>query len=229
MCGEVKSKKDDKTASTPLVTISDLQRMKQFETIILRMRKQPFKTKMTPDFKIDWGKKYPKATYPTRNKEEVHTFDIKEFVKAEKKKKLLEMMNATDNDGGIPNIPNSPFSGNGLFGEIPKMPVGGMNPFNEMSHRPNKEISKIDSGVSDFNVDELVKKIDAKIAELEEEEKRNKKEQEEKKKSDNLEVIGDKESELLHTNPKEKEKPNTNITLDDDDDDDEFFDDFFDN
>lgn len=230
MCGEVKSKKDDKTASTPLVTISDLQRMKQFETIILRMRKQPFKTKMTPDFKIDWGKKYPKATYPTRDKEEVHTFDIKEFVKAEKKKKLLEMMNATDNDGGIPNIPNSPFSGNGLFGEMPKMPVGGMNPFNEMSHRPNKERNKIDSGVSDFNVDELVKKIDAKIAELEEEEKRNKKEQEEKRKSDNLEVIGDKESELLHTNPKEKEKPNTNITLDDDDDDDdEFFDDFFDN
>ena len=31
------------------------------------------------------------------------------------------------------------------------------------------------------------------------------------------------------SNPKEKEKPNTNITLDDDDDDDEFFDDFFDN
>lgn len=35
--------------------------MKQFETIILRMRKQPFKTKMTPDFKIDWGRTYPKA------------------------------------------------------------------------------------------------------------------------------------------------------------------------
>ena len=40
MCGEVKSKKDDKTASTPLVTVSDLQRMKQFEVIILRIRKQ---------------------------------------------------------------------------------------------------------------------------------------------------------------------------------------------
>ena len=82
MCGEVKSKKDDKTASTPLVTVSDLQRMKQFETIILRMRKQPFKTKMTPDFKIDWGQKYPKAKYPHRNKMPVHTFDIKEFVKS---------------------------------------------------------------------------------------------------------------------------------------------------
>ena len=96
MCGEEKSKKDDKTASTPLVTVSDLQRMKQFEVIILRMRKQPFKTKFTPYFKINWGKKYPPAKYPTRPKQEVHTFDIKEYVKNQKKKKLLEMMNSAD-------------------------------------------------------------------------------------------------------------------------------------
>ena len=89
LCGEVKSKKDDKTASTPLVTVSDLQRMKQFETIILRMRKQPFKTKLTPNFKIDWGRKYPLAKYPQRPKHEVHTFDIKKFVKDQKKKKLF--------------------------------------------------------------------------------------------------------------------------------------------
>lgn len=94
MCGEVKSKKDDKTASTPLVTVSDLQRMKENDVIILRLRMQPFKTHFTPDWQLDWGKKYPKATYPTRQKQEVHTFDIKEFVKNQKKKKLLEMMNA---------------------------------------------------------------------------------------------------------------------------------------
>lgn len=226
MCGEVKSKKDDKTASTPLVTISDLQRMKQFETIILRMRKQPFKTKMTPDFKIDWGQKYSKAKYPTRAKREVHTFDIKEFVKSEKKKKLLEMMNAADNDADIPNLPNSPFAAGPLFGDIPKMPPAMNNPFQDIKKSP-KSVSE----PSDFNVDELVKKIDAKIAELEEEERRNKKEQEEKKKSDNLEVIGDKESEILHSNIEvDKKKPNSNLNLDDDDDDnDEFFDDFFDN
>ena len=96
MCGEEKSKKDDKTASTPLVTVSDLQRMKQYEVIILRMRKQPFKTKIVPNYKLDWGEKYPLAKYPTREKQEVHTFDIKAFVKNEKKKKLLEMMNAAD-------------------------------------------------------------------------------------------------------------------------------------
>ena len=96
MCGEVKSKKDDKTASTPLVTVSDLQRMKQFEVIILRMRKQPFKTKFTPYFQLNWGRKYPPAKYPTRPKQVVHTFDIKEFVKAQKKQKLLDMMKAAE-------------------------------------------------------------------------------------------------------------------------------------
>lgn len=100
MCGEVKSKQEDKTASTPLVTVSDLQRMKQYEVIILRMRKQPFKTKITPNYKLDWGVKYPLAKYPTRAKRTLHTFDIKEFVKDQKKKKLLEMMNAADEEGG---------------------------------------------------------------------------------------------------------------------------------
>ena len=109
MCGEVKSKKDDKTASTPLVTVSDLQRMKQFEVIILRMRKQPFKTKFTPFFKINWGKNYPPAKYPVRKKREVHTFDIKEFVKAQRKKKLLDMMNAADAED------NKPGGGSGMF------------------------------------------------------------------------------------------------------------------
>lgn len=122
MCGEVKSKKDDKTASTPLVTVSDLQRMKQFEVIILRMRKQPFKTKFTPYFQLNWGRKYPKATYPTRQKVEVHTFDIKEFVKSQKKKKLLEMMNSADN--------NANAGGNEMFGGGAFPPMGGArNPF----------------------------------------------------------------------------------------------------
>ena len=37
MCGEVKSKEKDKTASTPLVTVSDLQRLSQFEIITMRL------------------------------------------------------------------------------------------------------------------------------------------------------------------------------------------------
>lgn len=248
MCGEEKSKKDDKTASTPLVTVSDLQRMKQFEVIILRMRKQPFKTKFTPYFKLNWGKKYPPAKYPVRPKKELHIFDIKEFVKNQKKKKLLDMMNAADEKDkenlgmpGMPGLPGMPKS-NPLAdalppelrearerrketelpdfltrkvedkpsiknedSSLPKIPdfetfkrqmeeENSFNPFSsnkfdkepEVKHdmvtkpvtSPISETKAVKPETDDdddlgFDVDELVRKIDAKIAELEAEEKRN--------------------------------------------------------
>ena len=242
MCGEQKSKKDDKTASTPLVTVSDLQRMKQFEVIILRMRKQPFKTKFTPYFKLDWGRNYPPAKYPTRTKRPLHTFDIKEFVKSQKKKKLLEMMNSTDEDNkkddlsmpAIPGIPRpNPFGGDDLPEELrkpreksevnipdfltrkpvepkeesslPKIPdfetfkkqmeANAFGAFEDeeivppkkaepvMAPAPSKNIVEEEDDDLGFDVDELVKKIDAKIAELEAEEKRNKEKEEAEKKA----------------------------------------------
>ena len=308
MCGEEKSKKDDKTASTPLVTVSDLQRMKQFEVIILRMRKQPFKTKFTPYFKINWGKKYPPAKYPTRPKQEVHTFDIKEFVKNQKKKKLLEMMNSADEKdrenadvaamGGIPRMnpahdelppelqairdrrkasaqePAIPdflkrerkvedtkpaTAGIPSFEEFKKQmeSEGSLNPFEASDDVPKEPVhvspkptetpkDDFDDDLG-FDVDELVKKIDAKIAELEEEERRNK-EAEEKHAKTTTEVedpvitesiSNDSiESVLQEPIPKKKEekkstvpetKPVMNLRLDDSDEDDDFFDDFFDN
>ena len=100
LCGEKKSKKDDKTASTPLVTISDLQRMKQFDQIILRLRKNPFKTSFVPDFKINWGNCVSgKIDYPVREKRPVKIFDIRDFVKEKKNQKIKEMMsNMSGND-----------------------------------------------------------------------------------------------------------------------------------
>ena len=247
MCGEVKSKKDDKTASTPLVTVADLQRMKENEVILKRLRMNPFKTTFTPDWKINWGKKYPSAKYPTRKKSTVKTFDIKEFVKSEKKKKLLEMMNAADEDnknsdeGMFPNgmLPGGMFP-NGMMPRgmnannssmMPNMPIfPNMNERqsrNTMNNSIVKPDDKQKSATPDFDVDELVKKIDAKIAELEEEERRNKEEEKKKKENSKVEVIGDKESEIIH-----KDKViESNLDLEDDldDDDDDFFDDFFDN
>lgn len=216
MCGEVKSKKDDKTASTPLVTVSDLQRMKENDVIIMRLRMNPFKTKFTPDYKINWGKQYPKAKYPTRKKRDVHTFDIKEFVKSEKKRKLLEMMNQTEDEP----VKEPPFNSNPLFNRI----VNNNKPQNNIPFGIPKEPTK--NSDDEFNVDDLVKKIDAKIAELEEEERRNKKEQEEKEKNEKIEVIGDEDKEVIQKI--EKSQPEINLD-DDDDDDDDFFDDFFDN
>ena len=197
MCGEEKSKKDDKTASTPLVTVSDLQRMKQYETVILRMRKQPFKTKLTPNWKLDWGAKFPLAKYPTRRKEEVDTFDIKEFVKDQKKKKLLEMMNGSDDTkkellskmppADLPKKENLPFDKPAEAQRIPDFLTRGPIEPEERKVMGGRSVSAAPSAhpaafeppkpMDDdlgFDVDELVKKIDAKIAELEEEERRNK-------------------------------------------------------
>lgn len=245
MCGEVKSKKDEKTASTPLVTVSDLQRMQQFEMIILRMRKQPFKTKFTPYFKLDWGKKYPKAEYPHREKEEVHTFDIKAFVKEQKKKKLIEMMNNAENGapGGMmppgmmppgmpsgmpqgmpPFFPPNMMPGNSSLENMNRaMPAGRQAPISDSQ----KSMPPKSEAESAFNVDELVRKIDAKIAALEQEEKENKEKLEKEKKNSNVEIIGDKDSELFHkamegtVNKKE-------LAIEDEEEDDDFFDDFFD-
>ena len=146
LCGEVKSKEKDKTASTPLVTVSDLQRLPENTIIVLRIRSMPFKTKVVPDWKIQkeggWGKSYPKATYPNREKQEIKLFDIKAYVDKKRESKLNEMMNSF-------NPMNSSMPGGSSFAK----PV------------PNSE--KNDS----FDIDSLVKRIDAKIAELEEQEK----------------------------------------------------------
>ena len=233
MCGEVKSKQDDKTASTPLVTVSDLQRMKQFEVIVLRMRMQPFKTKFTPDFQLDWGNKYPKAAYPSREKMPLHTFDIKTFVKEKKKEKLLEMMNSGNSEGGNALggfVPPNLFgigsgSNNGMSqSPNPMMPNNNMPKMNDVPSffNPNLEPKKEVPKKPAFDVDELVKKIDAKIAELEKEEEMNKKKQE---------ALKNKEEPIKEAvvSPVKEVEPKKSVDLKlDDDDDDDFFDDFFD-
>ena len=202
LAGEEKSKADDKTASKPLVTVSDLQRMKQYDQVVLRMRMQPFKTHVTPNWKIDWGSRFPKAGYPERPKEPVQVFDMREYVKEQKKKKLMEMMNQADgsgpNNGGM--APN-PFAPNPMMGAGAPNPFGNTpsNPFVESAPNPfapsEKPSNPFEQAVNriptekpmptpeppkDFDVDALVRKIDAKIAELEEEERREKEQQEKK-------------------------------------------------
>ena len=195
MCGEVKSKKDDKTASTPLVTISDLQRMKQWEVIIMRIRKNPFKTKFIPYYQMDFGKKYPKAEYPHREKEPVNIFDLREHVKEAKKAKLMEMMNdpAAGSSGGM-GLPPGMFPPGmmppGMEGRMPPgMPPGMMPPGMEGRMPPGMPPGMMPPGMMGgmpspnagtgapnpgINVDDIVKRIDAKIAEIEAEEKRQK-------------------------------------------------------
>ena len=201
MCGEVKSKEKEKTSSTPLVTVSDLQRLDQWETIILRLREMPFKTKLTPNFQMNWGHSFPKATYPEREKNPVEIFDLKTFVNKKREDKINSMLNGEGPSGG-PSMTN---------------PFGGGAPFNPFMSSGD---SKPSGG--GFNVDDLVKRIDAKIAELEEEERQEqaKLEQENKAKLD----VKPLEKISIESKPEvqiEESKPKNGIT------DDQFFDDFF--
>ncbi len=225
MCGEVKSKKDDKTASTPLVTVSDLQRMKVNSMIVLRIRMMPFKTVMTPNWKMEqdnaWGKKYAKAEYPEREKQVVHMFDLKKHVDEHRKKKIDDLIN----NGGMPNMP--PFPG---MPSLPGMPpIPGMNlPNQQKNPIPNPFMSMNSNNKSNNSLDDLVKRIDEKIAELEEEERKekealekNKKEKATKEKTENTSKIIEEKGIETKVEDTSKMISTNEIT------DDQFFDDFF--
>ena len=203
MCGEVKSKEKEKTSSTPLVTVSDLQRLDQWETIILRLRTMPFKTKLTPNFKMNWGHSFPKAAYPQREKNPVQIFDLKSFVNKKREEKINNMLNGDSSTSGGNSMPN---------------PFGGGSPFNPFM--PSNDSAPSSSG-GGFNVDDLVKRIDAKIAELEEEERQEKAKLEQENKSViDTSFTGPIESKVVET-AKDSNTIKNGIT------DDQFFDDFF--
>ncbi len=209
MCGEVKSKKDDKTASTPLVTVSDLQRLPMYTMIILRTRENPFKTKMTPAWKMEkegmWDKVYPKSDYPHREKNKVPVFDLKEYVDKKREEKINQMMSNSENKGPSMFDPSAMFSPK----KTPFNPMMGKNP--------------------GLDVDEIVKRLDAKIAELEEEERlenEKNKQQELKDKKDIKEVI-DFKDEKSEKDKKKDDFIDTKVSSDADITDDQFFDDFF--
>ena len=217
MCGEKKSKEKEKTSSTPLATVSDLQRLPKWTIVVLRIRKMPFKTKLTPNFILEqnnsWGKKYEKAEYPLREKQEIHLFDIKKYVDEKSQEKFESMFGNPGKDmppmfGGFPGMKDSMPS---MFGGIPPMPN-----------------SRSNEGPNGLNIDDLVKRIDAKIAELEEEEKRdmenNKKEVSSDFKENNLvieEKLENKEESKVEQEIKQEKVDNEDIS------DDQFFDDFF--
>ncbi len=203
MCGEVKSKEKDKTASTPLITVSDLQRLKEGEIVVLRTRMMPFKTKMEYDYKMNWGASIPKADYPEREKMQISVFDIKSFVNEIREKKINELMGSSN---GV--IPPNPF-----MNSIPNM-------------------SKPSGSQGGFNINDIVKKIDARIAELEAEEKKEK-----EIKNNKAEVIQKKQEEphkeVIETKKIENkieeklEKHDVAKKNFDEVSDDQFFDDFF--
>ena len=224
LCGDVEPKaaKDKPLPPVrPLVSVSDLQQMKKFEIIVKRFRNQPFKTKLVPSFEIDWGEEYGKSGYPETQMDDVKVFDLKEFV--DKKRE----------ENGM----SKPFSP-GMMNFAPQFPF---------SEKTLGSTSNNDSVKPSINVDDLVKRIDAKIAELEEEER---KENEAKLKQTNINKINEKvisnnsltdadiDKKLINDEKKLEEQPKIekpkinvdeeSIVINDNVIDDDFFDDFFD-
>ena len=216
MCGDVKSDEKDKTASTPLVTVSDLQKLKLFEAIIIRLRTNPFKTKLEPDFKMKWGIPNSEADYPIRETHDVEMFDLKKFVAEEKQKQMMEKNNGmTPNMGFAPNgMGGNPFMG----GNMNPFMGGGMNtnPFMN-SQRPQMPVSNNmdgspfgNSNKPNIDIDAMMRDIDRKIKELEEEEEREKAEQEKQKQANKEAENKDKSIEDIKSNVN-KEEPKENI------------------
>lgn len=205
LCGEVKSKKDDKTESHPLVTISDLQKMKMNEVIILRNRQHPFKTQLVQAYTVDWGSSsFGKAELYSREKKEIQLFDVIEFVKVRKRSKMgIDEKNGNPSGGGAPSFASLASGGFGGMGTPPKIPTfeefmaarnaqkqaqaAGKNPMGNLpttgnatppmpngiptSPQGQQTIAPKKPLMPSFDVDDLVKRIDAKIAELEAQEK----------------------------------------------------------
>lgn len=227
MCGEVKvTDEKDKNATRPLITITDLQKMKLFEAIIIRLRTSPFRTKLEPDFKMEWGIERKEEDYPTRAKREVQIFDLKEFVMEQRNKKMAEEGNNFQN--------NNPFR---------PMDMGmGFSPFSQGMGTPNFGSAPSRPSISDMDIDSMLKDLDEKFKELDRQEamKKEVKEEQPVKKDDLLPEVDKipekhEEKQLEIVEPEEVLPASPVINVDKDskviDDsvvsDDEFFDDFF--
>ena len=173
LCGDkiVRVGKDKKEETRPLVTISELQRMKPDEYVLVRHRCPPYKGKLKMDYNSDFGfgvgnDIYGKdVEYPQRDMGEVKVFSVKDFVREKKSQGM---------GGGfgpaMPGMQGMP----GMFNPM----QGGFNP-NAMPQNPNfmpnpNSIPKGPSVTSEADLDELIKNIDKQIAAIEEEERREK-------------------------------------------------------
>ncbi len=240
MCGEVKvTDEKDKNATRPLITVSDLQKLKLFEAIIIRLRTNPFRTKLEPDFKMNWGIERKEAPYPSREKKVIETFDLKKYVTEEKSKKMASM-NANNpfatNPYGAPNsfkpnpnlnpfqsqMPqaNNPFMGGGnpmtspFMGNNPNMmnQMGNSNMMNPMGN-PNMNKPPMNS----LDIDAMLKDLDEKFKELDKEEAENRKKMQEELKKDPLLTLDDTKTTELPKRIEENktiEKPKINVDAD---------------
>ena len=152
-----KPKKDEPAPPIrPLFSVSDLQALKEGEVIINRFRSMPFKTTLEYDWKIDWGKKYEPMGYTERPDHEVKVFDLKGFVAKIKESQGTPIPAS----GGIPM---------GMMSGMGGIPMGGMSDMSNPFIQPSAMMG-MNRGIMPTNLNDYVKRLDEKIAELEKEE-----------------------------------------------------------
>lgn len=206
LCGDkiVKVGKDKKEETRPLITVTELQRFKQDEVLLLKHRLPPLRTKFLPFWNTDFGyeknnAEVPQAELPSHEQQPIKLFDIREYVKKKKEEKRNELFGGAGNNpfgGGMTPNPfggGNPFGGSNPFGASstpPSNPFENINsqqnnnplaaygatntnqstaPFNPFENSTSPSVSN-----DDLNIDDMIKKIDERIAELEAEEKKEK-------------------------------------------------------
>ena len=210
LCGDkiVKVGKDKKEETRPLITVTELQRFKQDEVLVLKHRLPPLRTKFLPFWCTDFGygknaENVPPAKLPEHEQMEIKMFDIREYVKKKKEEDRAKNMANPNNPFGPAGGAN-PFAnpGGGMFGANPFGPMpssapanpfasnnnpfgASANPFaapaTEAQSKPSpfgdilKDSKPSEPSKEEFDIDDLVKKLDAKIAELEKEEEEQEK------------------------------------------------------
>lgn len=219
LCGDkiVKVGKDKKEETRPLITVTELQRFKQFEVLVLKHRLPPLRTNFLPFFATDYGYgkencNAPAEPLPTHEKQKINLFDIREYVKKKKEEKRNEMFGANGGDSNpFGGMGNNPFSGVNTNPFATPTPSSDNNPLAAFGAIPNVQSnpavslpSSTSSDTDNINIDEMMKKIDARIAELEAEEEKEKEALEKEEKASEKETVEDvkkKEDFSSETNP----------------------------
>lgn len=211
LCGDkiVKVGKDEKEETRPLITVTELQRFKQDEVLVLKHRLPPLRTKFLPFWNTDFGhgknnERVPKATLPTHEQKPIKLFDIREFVKKKKEEKRNELFSSESSPFG-----SSPF---GTPISNPFASSNNANPF-EMQNKQVNPFMNTNSN-EDLNIDDMIKKIDERIAELEAEEKTNNEAKENEAAASEKPTVEDmKQDNKIELNPfnKKQEKQSHDI------------------
>lgn len=73
LCGRTQN---DKNGIVPLITVEQLKTLQYFEAIILITRMMPIRTKLVPDYEIDWGLERKEQDFIERKPNKISTFQI---------------------------------------------------------------------------------------------------------------------------------------------------------